>query len=221
MKTPCLAAVLAAWALAPPAEEAVPVDREPLHKVVLANEYVEVMHLVLPAGQATGLHTHSHDGVAVRLSAATVGVDIPGRDSAGPGASHVGDVSAQAYAEKPMTHRVKNVGTTPFDVIDIEFLKRPEGPAVEPLAPPAAENGSARVYRWDLPAGGSSPAHVHERPYLVIAATPLQLAMTAPDGASSEHPVKAGDLHWVDTRVAHTLTNAGSAPGILIEVELK
>ena len=111
-------------------------------------------------------------------------VDIPGRESTAPGASHVGDVSAQAYAEKPMTHRVNNVGTTPFDVIDIEFLGRPAGPPTEAIATPAAENSSARAYRWTLPPGASTPQHTHERPYLIIAATAMQLAMRAPEGES-------------------------------------
>ena len=199
----------------------VPVNREPLHKVVFSNEYVEVLHLVLPAGQRTLFHTHSHDGVAVRLSEATVNVDIPGKEPTPPGAAHIGDVSAQAYAEKPMTHRVNNVGTTPFDVIDIEFLGRPAGPPTEPLATPAAENSSARVYRWVLRQGASTPEHTHERPYLVIAATAMHLAMKAPDGATMDHSVKAGDFHWVDARVTHTLTNRGEESGVLLEVELK
>jgi quercetin dioxygenase-like cupin family protein len=202
-------------------QEPVPVDREPLHRVVFANEYVEVMHLILPPGQSTLFHTHSHDGVAVRLSEATANVDIPGRDSTPPGVSHVGDVSAQAYAEKPMTHRVNNVGKTPFEVVDIEFLGRPPGPPTEPIATPAAENSSARVYRWVLPPGASTPEHTHERPYLIIAATAMQLAMKAPDGDSAAHSVKAADFHWVDAKVTHTLTNGGGESGVLFEVELK
>lgn len=45
--------------------------------------------------------------------------------------------------------------------------------------------------------------------------------MTAPDGASMEHPVEAGDVHWVDAKVTHVLTNRGARPGILVEAELK
>ena len=202
-------------------EAAVPVGQEPLHKGVLKNEYVEIVHLTLPAGQSTRFHTHSHDGVAVRLSRASISIDVPGRAPTAPGAAEPGSVSAQAYAKKPMTHRVNNVGTTPFDVIDIEFLKRPEGPMTAPLAPPAAENDSARVYKWELAPGASTREHTHERPYLVIAATPMQLGMKAPDGRSMEHAVAAGDLHWVEDKVTHVLSNQGKDPGVIVEVELK
>ena len=33
--------------------------------------------------------------------------------------------------------------------------------------------------------------------------------------------VKAGDFHWVDTAVTHTLVNEGKEKGILVEFELK
>lgn len=202
-------------------EAAVPVGQEPLHKLVLKNDYVEVLHVTIPPGQSTRLHTHSHDGVAVRLTESTVSSDVPGRERAEPQRVRPGDVSAQAYARQPLTHRVHNVGTTPFEVIDLELLKRPDGPPTAPVAPPAAENESARVYRWALAPGASTPEHTHERPYVVIAATPMPLLMKSPDGASLEHGVQAGDLHWVESRVTHVLTNRGTEAGVIVEVELK
>jgi len=63
--------------------------------------------------------------------------------------------------------------------------------------------------------------HTHERPYLIVATTDMQLKMSAPDGQSVAHPVKAGDFHWVDNKVTHTLENAGTAPGEIVEFEMK
>jgi mannose-6-phosphate isomerase-like protein (cupin superfamily) len=45
--------------------------------------------------------------------------------------------------------------------------------------------------------------------------------MTSPDGSSMEHPVKAGDMHWVDSAVTHTLINHGASKAVLVEIELK
>jgi len=221
MKILLLAALLALPQAAAAPQKAVPVDQEPVHKVVLQNDYVQVMHVTIPPGRHTLLHTHSHDGVAVRLSEAMVRIDVQGKAPGVAAPSRAGDVSAQAYATQPMTHVVNNVGTTAFEVVDIEILKRPEGKATEPIAPTAAENPSARVYRWALAPGASTPEHTHERPYLLIAATPMQLLMKAPDGASMEHRVVAGDLHWIDTRVTHVLANRGTEAGVLVEVELR
>ncbi len=212
-----LAAVLAVAAHETP----VPVDQEPHHRMLLRNDYVEVMRVTLPPGESTGLHTHSHDGVAVRLAPATITMDVPGEGLRGPLEMHPGDASVQSYARQPFTHRVNNVGPTPFDVLDVELLKRPEGPAVEALATPAAENDGARVYSWRLAPGSATPQHVHRRPYLIVAATPLQLRMQAPDGGAFEHAVAAGDVHWVDVPVTHVLVNRGDAAGVMVEIELK
>ena len=218
------AILLAALTTSIPASDpqvAVPVDKEPLHKLVLQNDYVTVLHVTILPGQSTLLHTHSHDGVAVRLSEATIRLDVPGEASTGPVRTQVGETSAQPYAAKPMTHTVNNVGTTPFEVIDIELLRRPDGPPTAPIATAAAENPSARAYKWALAPGASSPQHTHERPYLIIAATPMQLSMRSPDGASMDHPIKAGDFHWIDSKVTHVLTNSGTEAGVIVEVELK
>ena len=200
---------------------AVPVDQEPLHRLVLKNDYVVALHVTIAAGQSTRPHTHSHDGAAVRLTEATVSSDVAGQRPSRPQSVRPGDVSVAAYSKEPLTHRVNNVGKTSFEVIDLEFTRRPDGPTTGPLAPPAAENETARIYRWPLAPGESTKEHTHERPYVIVAATPMLLSMKAPDGASMEHPVKAGDVHWVDGRVTHVLTNRGSQPGILVEVELK
>ena len=78
-----------------------------------------------------------------------------------------------------------------------------------------------RVYRWELAPGAPSPQHTHARPYVVIAATDPSLRMTAPDGQTMAHAVKADDLHWVDVPVTHTLQNDGAEKGVLVEIELK
>ncbi len=185
-------------------ERVVPADQEPLHKVELKNDYIEVLHVTIPPGQSTLLHTHSHDRTAVVLSNSTMKEDILGKD-----------------AQQHFTHRLKNVGTSPFEVLDIELLKRPDGPATEPIGIPAAESSSFRTYRWTIDPGGSTPEHTHLRPYLIIAATPMQLLMKSPGGGSMEHPVKAGDFHWVESKVTHTLINNGKESGTIIEVEIR
>ena len=63
--------------------------------------------------------------------------------------------------------------------------------------------------------------HTHSRPYLIISATPLMLKMTDPEGKSFTHQVEAGDIHWVDAKVTHSLTNEGTTAGQIVEIELK
>ncbi len=180
-----------------------------------------VLVVAMMPGKATLMHTHSHDDAAVRLSTATVAADSPGQPMGPPEPVSPGLVSARDNEAKPHTHRVHNIGATVFDVIDVQILKRPAGPASAAISQPAAENAKMRVYRYAIEPGTATAQHTHTRPYLLVAATDVNLRMTAPDGSSMEHPVKAGDMHWVESAVTHTLTNRGTEKAVLVEIELK
>lgn len=213
--------LLALAAAAASGQEAVPVEKEPHHKTAFQNDYVQAFRVTLDPGQATLMHIHAHDDGAVRLKDSTFASDVQGQPPGKPEEAHPGGVSARNNEPTPLIHRVRNVGTTVFDVIDVQVLSRPPGPATDPIAPPAAENAKMRIYRYDLAPGATSPTHTHKRPYLIIAATDTNLRMTSPDGRSMEHPIKAGDMHWVDTEVTHSLANVGAEKAVMVEFELK
>jgi quercetin dioxygenase-like cupin family protein len=204
-----------------PAQAAVPVEQEPHHHVVLKNDSVLVTHVVIPPGDATLYHTHSYDRAAVHLTNNMITLQQMGQAESEQMPAKVGEISASTRKGDPLTHRVRNAGPGPFEVIDVEFLQRPAQPSLAEAAKVAAENPSARVYNWVLAPGSSSAQHTHERPYLVISVTPMQLKMTGVDGKSSTHEVKAGDFHWVDSKVTHTLANDGATEGQIVELELK
>jgi quercetin dioxygenase-like cupin family protein len=202
-------------------EAAVPVEQEPHHHVVLKNDSVIVTHVILAPGDTTAYHTHSYDRVAVHLTNGPVTLQQPGQPESEPLPSEIGELSASTRKGEPLTHRVHNVGKIPFEVIDVEILKKPGGSS-EPVAQVAAENPSARVYKWTLAPGASSEQHTHTRPYLIMAVTPFKLTMTGQDGKSMTHEVKPGDVHWIEGEaVTHTLNNAGTTEGQIVEVELK
>ncbi len=200
---------------------AVPSDQDPKHQTVFRNDHLLVLHVALKPGESTDAHTHSRDSMAVELTKTQIQVQEPGKQPNPPRQVSPGDIIAHDYARQPFTHKVTNVGQANFDVLDIELLKRPAGPETKPAAPVAAENAGMRAYRWEIEPGASSSRHAHQCPSLIIAATPMELTMASPDGQSITHPVKAGDIQWVDRAVTHTLTNSGRERGIIVEVELK
>ena len=132
-----------------------------------------------------------------------------------------GSISASTTDGTPWIHRVHNLGPGVFDVLDIEFLQRPGQPSASLAGSVVAENPSARIYKWILAPGVTSPMHTHNRPYLIIAVNNMPLKMTAPDGQSFSHEIQAGDFHWVDSKVTHSLTNEGATQGQIVEIELK
>jgi quercetin dioxygenase-like cupin family protein len=202
------------------AQTPVPVDQEPHHHVVLKNDDVLVIHVILPAGESTLYHTHSRDRVSVALTSTRLAQQELGKPEGKPGMTHPGDISA-IPTNGPYTHRLRNLGPATFEVVDVEFFHRPEHPSPSAAGAVAAENPSARVYKWVLAPGAVTPMHTHDRPYLILAVTPMQLKMTAPDGSTFTHEVKAGDFHWVDAKVTHTPANVGTTQGEIVEIELK
>jgi quercetin dioxygenase-like cupin family protein len=217
----CVAVVLAFAGWAGPQQAPVPVEQEPHHHVVLKNDSVLVTRVTIPPGEVTLYHTHSYDRAAVHLTNNMVTFQLPNQPESEQMPAKTGEISASTRKGDPLTHRVRNAGPGSFEVIDVEFLQRPAQPTATAAATVAAENPSARIYNWVLAPGASSAQHTHERPYLIIAVNTVQLKMSAPDGKSSTHEVKAGDFHWVDSKVTHTLANDGTTEGQIVELELK
>jgi quercetin dioxygenase-like cupin family protein len=205
----------------------VAVENEPLHHVVLKNDAVMVIHFTLPAGETTLYHTHVHDRVAIHLTGVSTTQQKMNEAEGAATLSKPGDISVLT-ADGPYTHRVHNVGSSAFEVLDVELLLRPQSASRsdgENLSlgkgQAVGENPSARVYKWVLAPGATSPMHTHVRPYLIVSATAFNLKMSAPAGQSMSESLKPGDFHWVDSKVTHSLSNEGTAEGQIVEVELK
>jgi quercetin dioxygenase-like cupin family protein len=211
--------------LSPKTDKPVPVEEEPLHKVELKNDAVTVMHLILPPGKFTQYHIHSHDRVAIQLSATSTTQQEWKKPEGAPNAVKPGDFSAMTLRGDSYTHRVHNVGKEPYEVLDIEFAERPATPSPDLAGPVAAENPSARIYNWVLAPGASAPMHKHVRPYVIISVTALNLQMSSPDGETAARSVEAGSFRYVDVppggSLTHNLVNFGATPGQIVEVEMK
>jgi len=217
--------VLPLLAFPPKADKPVPVEEEPLHKVELKNDAITVMHLTLPPGQYTQYHIHTHDRVAIQLSATSTRQQEWKKSESAPNAVKPGDFSAMTLQGDSYTHRVHNVGKEPYEVLDIEFAQRPATPSPDLAGPVAAENPSARVYNWVLAPGATAPMHKHSRPYVIISVTALNLQMNSPDGQTAARAVEAGGFRYIDVplggSLTHNLVNFGATPGQIVEVELK
>ena len=204
----------------PDSAQPVLAENEPHHQVMLKNDSVMVLRVKLQPGESTAFHTHLHDRVTVDFSDATIVRQKEGGPESAPEITKPGDVAA-ITSNGPYTHLVHNIGKSEFEALDVELLRHPTAPSGAAAAKVEAENPSARVYEWTLAPGATSPMHTHEHPYLIIAATPLTLKMTDPEGKSSAHEVKSGDFHWVDAKVTHSLTNESTGTAQIVEIELK
>jgi quercetin dioxygenase-like cupin family protein len=103
------------------AEDPVPVEQEPLHRVIFENQYVRVLDVVVKPGETTLFHKHSIDNLAIILTDATMKRQFAGEDW-GASPAKAGSVGLTPGTSKPYVHRISNVGSTVFHVIDVEVL---------------------------------------------------------------------------------------------------
>jgi quercetin dioxygenase-like cupin family protein len=92
-------------------------DTSPGHSNVLENDRVRVERLVLEPGQATNMHTHGLSALSVFLTNAKIRVESPGQKPETIGYKP-GDFRWRAA---PVTHSLKNVGSTRFEAVGIDW----------------------------------------------------------------------------------------------------
>jgi quercetin dioxygenase-like cupin family protein len=108
----------AASAQSPP--EIVPVDKEPMHKLVLDNEYVRVFYVTVPPHGETKFHRHDRDYIFVTLGDSEVESE---RVAEKPVKLTLKDGEAR-FTKGGFAHRAKNLSEKPFRNVTVEF-KRP------------------------------------------------------------------------------------------------
>jgi quercetin dioxygenase-like cupin family protein len=149
----------------------VPVNQEPHHRPMFANDELAVLDVRFPPGYTTLFHTHANDNVSVRIETGPLRIDTL-TDIGEPQTAPVGRVVFNA-ATPPYTHRITNLGDTTVRIVDIEVLaKAPTRVADTPddLAGHeiVVDNARVRLSRVVVPAGQSLSVHGHPRGWLSV-----------------------------------------------------
>ena len=223
MKTAALALLLAVGLVLAAQSGTIAEDQEPHHRVRLENRYIRVVEFEIPAGSSTQFFSRSRETVGVTVSRTTLRSRDLGRIAVEQRPSPAGDLFGGDFTRQSQQLRLWNVGEQPYRAILLELLRPLPAPIPEPNGPgdPDFETPHFAAYRYVLPEGVSSPTHSHTRPYLIVAATPMKLRMTAPNGQSRFEDLLPGDFHWVDAKLTHAFYNEGEQQGQIVEIELK
>jgi len=198
-------------------QQAVPVHEEPRHQLVLDDEVAFILDVQIPPGDTTLYHTHADPIFYVSIGTSRTRSQVMGRDWVGPGEGLVSSpgrvFSNIRYADRPVTHRVNNVGDGLFRLIAV--INRSHGPSADsavrsprPIAmlPSGFEveidNHWFRSFRGTLEPGASSTLHRHALPVVTV-----QVA----DGTWL--------FHIAGTE--HRLENPGDTSLELVEIEIR
>ena len=209
-----------------PAQSPVPIEKEPRHRLKHENRYVRVFDVLIPQGDETLHHTHTNDGVGIKITDGRI------RDEAQGGKPEDMEVKRGAvnfaHFQTPLTHKVSNVGSAPFRNIFIEILPSLDAPSNSPSpsqVPSHAllllENDRVRVYRLKLAPGQETDMHTHALRGLGVAVSEGVISFIAPGKKSETVKFQPGEFQWHEGGTKHSLKNVGTVPFEAVDIELK
>jgi quercetin dioxygenase-like cupin family protein len=202
----------------------VPATREPHHTVKLENQYVRVLDVTVPAFDGTLYHIHENPYVYVSIGPATLKAQVEGSNDI----TDLNLKDGEVRFSPVVTHRVGNIGATPFRNITVQIQGRDtsapaagSGPASAAGSTVAFENELVRVDRLSLDPGKSTAVHTHPRSHLLIAVHGGSVKMEAQGYPTSTRPMSPGDFDWHTGGYTHNLTNVGTTAFDAIEIVWK
>jgi len=187
------------------------------------NDAVRILRIKYGPGDESILHYHPRS-VAVFLT------DANSRMTMGDGSS--ADVSVPAGTvifNEPGEHQPKNIGDTPWEVVEVELKGSGSGGEAAGGPDPTVvdpdhyttefENDAVRVVRISYGPGETSVMHNHPDGVAVFLTDQL-VEMTSPDGSSMEMPASAGEAMFVPGG-QHLPRNLSDSALELVLIELK
>lgn len=227
-------------------EPVVPVYHEPHHRQVFQYGTTRILDVQIPPGETSWYHTHSSPILYVTLSTGQIRTQNLGQDwgsggrgaganrgappaDASPAATQtaapppaVRISSTTSYAERPVTHRVQNVGDRLFHPIGVINESAGDDSMSEQAAgfdgKPELTNRWFRAYRFTLAPGESTPPHRHQTPVVVIQSADGRALGV---GAMKFELNEPGRWAFFDAGDSHTIRNVGELRVELVEVEVR
>lgn len=215
-------------------EPVVPVHQEPRHRMVFEAPGVRVLDVQIPPGDTTLFHTHSDPILYVTMSSSTtrtqtLGGTWNGAPAPGPAASSPFKLapssppgrmmSTTTYAERPLTHRVSNVGETLFRLIATTNASPGDettGPSTGFAGTPEITNRWFRGYRLVVDGDGGNE-HRHANPVNLVL---VSGRASATIGKTTRALDQLGLFAFIEPNVPHRLASVGGEAQ-LIEVEVR
>lgn len=204
------------------AQEWVPLQDEPQHRLVFENDQTRVLDVNLPPGYVSLYHQHELDLLYVTISGSLVWAEPLGGQKREADVKK-GDLRFSSDNHSlPHIHRVGNIGDTTFRVIAVG-LKGDTGRTKETQAVTgdlqglglAMEKPHASVYRIQLKPGEKTGIHRHNLPVTQIYLNSGQLI----DAEGEIIQVEPGQFQWQVGGFSHRYQNAGDKTIDIIEVQ--
>lgn len=222
----------------------VPVHEEPHHREVFQYGTTRILDLRVPPGDISWFHSHEWPVLYMTLGTSRVRTQNLGSDWSGGGAraanAQAGSAprpapaqapparrtpratSTTTYVERPVTHRIENIGDGLFSAMVV--VNETAGDDTSSVADagfdaePELANPWFRSYRVTLAAGETTDAHEHTTPVVIFQAIDGKAMANGPMDFELNRP---GQWAFYDAGVGHTIENLGGAAIELLEIEVR
>lgn len=210
------------------AQDAVPVHREPRHRLVLDSTRFRILDVQIVPGDTTRFHIHDTAILYVDLAISPVVVQPLGGDwptTTPAPSSAVGNVRMDSgYVLRPVTHRVTNVGSSLFRLLAVTS----SGPArtgernTEQALPGVRELRSTwfAQSRALIAPQSATEWRTSESPVLIVQLVSGALEVEIADAARQR---LAGPGSWilVPPRARYRITNGGTEPTTAVAIQIR
>lgn len=216
-----LALVAAFVPIARAADEAVPIEQEPRHRLIFENAHVRYFDVQLEPGYQSLYHWHHNDGVFVNIASSPTIAQDWGAEPAKRGERAIGEAYFIGYAGKPKAHRVSNPGPGTYRVIDAEIMSScgPTDAAREgPNQTLVVDNERVFVTRVILHPGEST--ELYAPCGILVSVSGGNVVYDTPDG-KEKVSMDRGAFKWRKPGQTVKLTNAGGNVFHGVDIRIK
>lgn len=226
----------------------VPTHEEPHHREVFHHGTTRILDLRVPPGDLSWFHSHEWPVLYMTLGTSRVRTQNLGGEWSGGGAQAANAqagaarpaaqppppaqapparrtpraTSTTSYVERPVTHRIENIGEGLFSAMVV--INETAGDDTTSVAAagfsgePELTNSWFRSYRVTLGAGEKTGAHEHATPVVIFQAIDGNARTRGPMSFELDRP---GHWAFYEPGVAHTIENVGGAAIELLEIEVR
>jgi hypothetical protein len=202
----------------------VPVSREPRHHVVFENDKVRILNVLLPPGDTTQYHVHSTPSLFISFTKTNTSWQ---RINEQP----VSSISVAGYIwfenlNPPhiKIHRVWNMDTSTYHVMDVELLAKDSGFSLKPLAIEHVhlliDTPWVRTYTIKLAKNEEVTIKEQQSNFILVAINDAIIKVTG-NGIAGESVAKPGQFYWIKAHDTFAVINRRDTPANFALLEIK
>ncbi|HSS98806.1 MAG TPA: hypothetical protein VLK33_17345 [Terriglobales bacterium] len=207
----------------------VPDSQVPQRKEILSNHHVMVSLLELAPKDATPLHKHDHDTIAIFVNGGSIQNSVQGQ----PPVENKIAVGEVRYRAGGYAHSVKNEGTGPLRVVVVEFNDA-QGKMEQINTTSHTCNASSTTMCYDehnlfctakvcvedvtLAPGAITHKHSHSTDHMLIAVSDYELSDQVEGKGTVVRTRKSGEIEYLTAGITHQQTNIAKTPARFIVI---